>query len=382
MLTADPSSQTGWKVETAADYAAAAAVNETRPPDGIVMPEPAYDGDSTTGDAFRRLVRTIESREVAALLLTSQPANCRSDDTPFIDVAAEGVTKEEIRGRLSSTMRYHALVRGMDRELRNMRRLSERLNQSFNQWDEELRLAGRLQRDFLPNVDGVIGPAKFATLFRPASWVSGDIYDIYRVDEEHLAFYVADAVGHGVAASLLTMFIKKAIVSKRVSGERYELLSPAETMRGLNEALASQQLPNCQFVTACYCLLNTRTLELQCCRGGHPYPFLVEPDGALHEIKPAGGLLGLFPEEEFADECVALKPGHKLILYSDGLETAFHPDEERATEFTYYRKVLRDLCDLPPAEIISRLDAKLNDEHGSLEPRDDVTMLVMEIAPA
>jgi sigma-B regulation protein RsbU (phosphoserine phosphatase) len=375
-------SRSGWTVERATDYAAADVVGAGRPPDVVVAAEPPAGPNDPAQAAFRRLLDGVQHRECAALVLTPRPWLGETDENSFVDALDAGVTKEEIRGRLAAIHRYHAMVRGMDRELRNMRRLSERLNQSFTEWDQELRLAGRLQRDFLPAADEPIGPLRFSLLFRPASWVSGDIYDVYRVDEEHVAFYVADAVGHGVAASLLTMFIKKAIVSKRIIGDRYELLSASETMQGLNDALAAQQLPNCQFVTACYCLFNTRTLELECCRGGHPYPYLVGTDGSLREIKTAGGLLGLFPDETFPSERVRLQPGEKLILYSDGLELAFHPQDNRADEFTFYREAFRELCAMPAADIVDHLNRRLDDQTGSLNPRDDVTVVVAEVLPS
>ncbi len=374
-------SRSGWMVERAADYAAADAARADRPPDVVVAAEPPTTSNESAQGAFRRFLEGVRCQECAALVLTSRPWAVEPDEHSFIDALEAGVTKEEIRGRLAVIGRYHAMVRGMDRELRNMRRLSERLNRSFTEWDQELRLAGRLQRDFLPAANEPFGPLRFSLLFRPASWVSGDMYDVYRVDEEHVAFYVADAVGHGVAASLLTMFIKKAIVSKRIIGDRYELLTASQTLQGLNEALAGQQLPNCQFVTACYCLFNTRTRELECCRGGHPYPYLVGTDGSLREIKTAGGLLGLFPDEQFPSERVRLRPGEKLILYSDGLELAFHPQDNRADEFTLYRQAFRELCALPAADIVDHLNRRLDDQAGSLNPRDDVTVVVAEVLP-
>ena len=376
---ADLLNRTGWNVDSSATYEVGSGSTWARPPDIIVTPEPPSDGDSARTEAFRRFVAAAGDREVATLLLSSHPSGWRVEESPFVDIAADGISNEEIHGRLATMVRYHGMVRGMERELRNMRRLSERLNEHFTELDHEMQLAGRLQRDFLPTVTAPIGPLKFATLFRPASWVSGDIFDITRLDEDHVAFWVADAVGHGVAASLLTMFIKKAIVSKRVYPGSYEVLEPPDTMRLLNNALAQQDLPNCQFVTACYCVVNTRTLELQCCRGGHPYPYLVDSDGSFRELKPAGSLLGLFRDEEFEVERVQLKPGQKLILYSDGLETAFCPQDTEADEFTYYRHALRDLCKLPVEEIVSRLDARLNAEYGSINPRDDVTLVAMQV---
>ena len=82
----------------------------------------------------------------------------------------------------------------------------------------------------------------FHTLFRPAGYVSGDLYDVARLDERRIGFYVADAVGHGMPAALLTMFIKHALVTKEVRGgvaaaaaparQRPRPLPPARPRRG------------------------------------------------------------------------------------------------------------------------------------------------------
>ncbi|MCH7812992.1 MAG: serine/threonine-protein phosphatase, partial [Planctomycetes bacterium] len=206
-----------------------------------------------------------------------------------------------------------------------------------------------------------------------------DIYDVYRVDGQRVAFYMADAVGHGMAASLLTMFIKKAVVSKRIHDRGYELLTPSETVAGLNDALTAQALPNCQFVTACYCLINTDTLEMQYARGGHPYPLLVSADGSLTELKSAGGLLGLFPGDQYPTRTVQLKPGEKIILYTDGLEFAYEQDKGTADKLHYYRHVFERLARLPVNELVGRIATRLDSEAGSLNPRDDVTVLAVAI---
>ena len=77
---------------------------------------------------------------------------------------------------------------------------------------EQLRLAGMVQRDFLPAHLPNSDAAQWAVTFIPAEWVSGDIYDVARIDEQHIGFYIADAVGHSMPAALLTIFIKQAMV--------------------------------------------------------------------------------------------------------------------------------------------------------------------------
>src|SRR4051812_12621367 len=115
--------------------------------------------------------------------------------------------------------------------------------------DEELRLAARIQQDFLPKLLPQVGNVHFHTLFRPAGYVSGDIYDVARLDETTVGFFVCDAVGHGMPAALLTMFIKRAMVTKEILASGYRLLDPGETLRNLNQSLVDQNLSQATYTT-------------------------------------------------------------------------------------------------------------------------------------
>jgi len=274
--------------------------------------------------------------------------------------------------------RYHGLVQRMEQELRAMEGLGARLKQHFKEIEQEMQLAGRLQRDFLPRCDVTIGPARFASLFRPASWVSGDIFDIVRIDESNTGVYIADAVGHGMAAGLLTMFIKRAIAHRGQNPSGACTLDPGEILAGLNDALAEQALPNCQFVTACYGILDHRTLEFVCARGGHPAPMHLRADGSVGEMESDGGLLGLFRGERF-DVCrVQLARGDKVLLYTDGFELAFQKTGQ-THDAGAYRAVFHQLASLGIEKAMAELGRRLDEEHGSIQPGDDMTVVGFEI---
>ncbi len=373
-------SNDGWTVSTAADYKGALDIARKESLEAAIVPQPG-SGLSTGVDnsGFRTLMRALDARRIATVLIGDGRWQPGLRDDTLIDVAPRVVTKEEIRGRLSTIRRYHALVTSMEREVEGLQRISKRINRHFVEVDQEMRLAGRLQRDFLPRDLEPIGPVRFATLFRPVTWVSGDIYDIFRIDEKHLGFYIADAVGHGMAASLLTMFIKHAVRVKEITRDGYRIYDPGETLANLNEALSEQALPNCQFVTACYCLLNVETLELKFARGGHPYPLLITPEGCITELKSQGGLMGVFKGAVFPSTTVQLHPGEKVILYTDGVEVSFAPREDEAHSWEHYHRVFASLAHEPIQQIVRQLEVQLNSETGSLNPTDDVTIVGMEI---
>ncbi len=91
-----------------------------------------------------------------------------------------------------------------------------------------------------------------------------------RIDEDHVGFYIADAVGHGMPAALLTIFIKRTLQTKETTKNGYRIIPPDEALAHLNNELVKQQLSLCQFVTMVYAILNTKTLELQWARAGTP----------------------------------------------------------------------------------------------------------------
>ena len=264
-------------------------------------------------------------------------------------------------------------------ELNALRRRDETLNYYMHRLDEELRLAARLQQDFLPKTLPQLGPVHFHTLFRPAGYVSGDLYDIMRLDEKHIGFYIADAVGHGMPAALLTMFIKHAMVTKEISGNSYRLLGPGETLSRLNSALIDQNLSQAAFATALYGMIDVETLEVTVARAGHPNPLLIEADGTIETVGCEGPLLGIFPDEKFEDIHFQLKRGQRLILYTDGVEVAFTDDG--ALECQQWREELQNRVSLPCDQLLSELAARIDTEIGSLEPKDDLTVVILEVKP-
>src|SRR4051812_33383192 len=156
---------------------------------------------------------------------------------------------------------------GLRDEVNLLRRRDETLNFYMHRLDEELRLAARLQQDFLPKTLPQIGQVHFHTLFRPAGYVSGDLYDVMRLDEFNIGFYMADAVGHGVPAALLTMFIKNALITKHINADGYRSLAPSEVMNNLNQLLIEQHLSASTFATAVYGMINVKTHVVTFSRG-------------------------------------------------------------------------------------------------------------------
>lgn len=272
-------------------------------------------------------------------------------------------------------------INALRQEVHQLRRRDEVVHFYLHRLDEELRLAARLQQDFLPRELPSVGAVRFHALFRPASYVSGDLYDVFRLDETRVGFYLADAIGHGVPSALLTMFLRTSLVSKEIFPGGYRILPPGETLARLNVALTSQNFSQTTFATAVYGVIDSATGEVSLSRAGHPLPVLLSADGSPPRALDCGGgpLLGVFAADQtFGTQTIHMRPGDRLLLHSDGIDTL--QDEQDLQEPTVWLDRLMNAngCTTTPAAF-AQLTEHLDRRDGSLAPKDDVTIISVQI---
>jgi serine phosphatase RsbU (regulator of sigma subunit) len=250
-------------------------------------------------------------------------------------------------------------------------------NEQQQQMEEQLKMAGAVQRNFLPQAMPFTDRVHTACIYQPAEWVSGDIYDAVRLDENHIGMYLADAVGHSIPAALLTMFLKHAAILRQTSGNRHTIFTPQQVLEHLNEKMIAQQLKGCLFATCCYGLLNTKTMSFTFARAGHPYPILLRRGLAPLSMQSRGGLLGVFEGMEFEEQTVSLQSGDKILIYSDGAEALIGKTDDTG-EFLFSDYFL-SLCELPAVSMLESLEHTAAGWKRTIAETDDITLLAMEI---
>jgi len=283
---------------------------------------------------------------------------------------------EELRAQVRAFLRIGDMQERLAEKSAEVQRINKRLQQAYQQIDQELELARRLQASFLPQRLPDVPPARFAVHYLLCGQVGGDFYDVFRLDENHVGFYVADAMGHGVPASLLTIFVKKGVRAKEVFGQQYRLVPPGEVLQRLNRDLIDQALSDTPFITMVYALLNHRDGTLRFSRAGHPYPLHVPRDGSLQLWEGEGLLLGVF-EAQFSDRTHRLDPGDKVLLYSDGVDAACFEGREPGTE-SLLACAERHRA-LPIQAFVENL---ARDLFRACSPPDDLTLLGLEMLSA
>ncbi len=276
----------------------------------------------------------------------------------------------------------------MQRELRILSGAQGGVRQEMDRMHEELNLAAAIQQELLPVELPEAEGLECGVMYRPATYVSGDIYDVTRIDEDRLWFFVADAVGHGVPAALLTMVISRSLRSGAATR------SPAEAMTALNADLVRTQRGRSRFATAVCGTFNLRTHEVTLCTAGHP-PALVLGGDEGRSYDSGGALLGVFEGEPYEQLTFKLRAGETLLLYSDGFETAF-PDADEASKGSAAGKLdvqayLTEFANLPwvgsrddadTDGAIRRLAERVDCQAGSLHQQDDLTAVAIALKPA
>ena len=355
------------------------------------------DLESSQQQQLARIIEFLEMENIGMILLTDRPEmplksfSISPSKTSFSMVnTMESISMDELWVKISANLAYRKKSYGIMTKpfvsrkhiLRSHKnKLAEQLSITKTLADnlaEQLRLAGLVQQDFLPSQLPNTDEVQWVTVFLPAEWVSGDIYDIVRIDEQHIGFYVADVVGHGMPAALLTIFLKQALLMRETYESNYRIFPPAEVMKNLNVRMAAQKLSGYQFATCCYCLLNTKTLQLTYSRAGHPYPILIRPGQQLEQIEVRGPLLGIFEQAEYDQQTIQLQAGDKLLLYSDGAEPFIGSFNDDPTGFGFSEELLK-IKDLPVVEVLDKLNTLAQNQEIGPSEVDDITMVGLEI---
>ena len=239
----------------------------------------------------------------------------------------------------------------------------------------ELSLATRIQADMLPNIYPAFPDRKefdiYATM-NPAKEVGGDFYNFFLVDDDHLCVFIADVSGKGIPAALFMMASMIILANNAKMGK-----TPAQILRDTNESICANNRME-MFLTVWVGMIELSTGKLTAANAGHEFPVIKTPDGVFELFKDKHGLvLGGMSGMNYTEYEIALKPGSKLFLYTDGVPEATNSDEE----FFGTSRLLDALNAAPgavPKEILKNVRAAVDGFVREAEQFDDITMMCVE----
>lgn len=209
------------------------------------------------------------------------------------------------------------------RDITRERKLEKQIMLKNEKMSRDINFARKIQRKLLPK-PGQYDKVDFKYIYLPSEMLSGDMFDIFQIDEKHIGFYISDVVGHGVTASIMTMFIKQTLGTVG-----NEFISPADTISYLHENFLELDLEFENYFTIFYGVLNTETRELTFVNGGHNSIPILARESGLQKLEGTGfPIMSIFAEANYTEQKIQLEKGDRLILYTDGLIEAKNKDSE------------------------------------------------------
>ena len=241
--------------------------------------------------------------------------------------------------------------------------------------DAELAFAKAIQYSALPTVHPLYDNRKEFDIFasmHTAKEVGGDFYDFYFIDDDHLAFLMADVSGKGIPAAMFMMTSKTIIKSYAESG-----MSVEEVFTHANEKLCEGNDAG-MFVTAWMGILNIRTGKILFANAGHNHPLVKHADGTFEYLKSrAGFVLAGMDGVRYSKNELDLAPGDAIYLYTDGVTEATDLNEELYGEERLHA-VLKKYKDESMEVICSEIKKDVDLFAGEAPQFDDITMLALK----
>ena len=313
------------------------------------------------------------------LIGKSEPCmNCISREAIFDDTSHE---KEEYIGdRFFSVMsspvkndegEIIAVVEVL-RDITQVRLLQKELIRQNTKLNDELKLAKKLQSSLLPKQlpeDKV----DFSFVYKPCDELGGDFLDIFKIDERHIGIYIADVSGHGVPASMLTVFLRSSLNKK--------LLSPAKALQELYQEFNTSRLDENLYITIFYAVIDIEDMSMKFSNAGHNVcPIIFNSDRFELLRLPGIPISNWLEKPEYRDGNAKLFKGDKVFFYTDGIVEMRNPENEQFGE----ERIL-DLLLNGKLEPVSTLNAILDAASSFAGTtdfagiRDDITMALLKI---
>ncbi|RAP74971.1 PP2C family protein-serine/threonine phosphatase [Paenibacillus montanisoli] len=198
---------------------------------------------------------------------------------------------------------------------------------------EELQLAREVQLAALPQP---VDDERIAidAIFRPSEELSGDLYAWHRIDDNRYGIAVIDAMGHGISSSLACMFIAsvlKEAMTKQVGVRR---VMKELNRRSMQLQFADQLVQ--YYFTGLYMVVDLSAGTLEYVNAGHPPGMLIRSDGTIEQFAQGGIAIGMFSEMAVEKHTLAVSPGDRIVLLTDGIYDLVGSDyeEDRGTSLT------------------------------------------------
>jgi sigma-B regulation protein RsbU (phosphoserine phosphatase) len=267
-------------------------------------------------------------------------------------------------------------------------KLNRQLNETNRRLERGLEAAAQIQRSFLPTVKPQGAGYDFAWGHDSCGKLGGDMFNIVALGDDRVGIYVLDVTGEGVPAALLATTLSRALtpaadptsilVARNADGSVARVREPVEVARELNRRFGVQE--GRQYFTLAYGVLHLAARRFEFTSAGHPPLLYLQGGRAPTMLDVQGFPIGMAPENDsFQQRSVALQPGDRIFIYSDGIPDAMRGDGEVFGAARLLDAVHRVAAE-PLDGVIGCLLGELRDWRGEAAAKEDLSILGFKVS--
>ena len=310
----------------------------------------------------------------------------RSDNTDLVyglDAGADDFVRKPfdaqvLRARLQVGIRILGLEDRLSEQNQRLKQQRDALNQAYEQIQNDLAAAARIQRDLLPTSSAPMAPLVGAWVFLPAAHVSGDSFNFVSLSDRLMGFYLLDVSGHGIPAALMSTGVSHSLVPlSGTVGLPEDYLDPGHLLAKLNRELCRPGGEMTNYATMIYGVIDRFSGEGQLAIAGHPPPMILRQDGRIDQLATGGLPIGMFDHASYDAQPFVLGSGDRIVLFSDGITECFDAAGQ-AFEIDRFQAALLAQTQAPAAVALERLEAQVRAWRGAAPFDDDISVFLIE----
>jgi sigma-B regulation protein RsbU (phosphoserine phosphatase) len=238
--------------------------------------------------------------------------------------------------------------------------------------ERELRIASDIQKNLLPKKIPDIKGFSIGIYSEAARAMSGDYYDIYRLDKNKIALVICDVVGKGVPASLLMVMIRTII--RFISSPKR---GADQILNVLNKGL-TRRIGTDQYATLSLSVIDEDSGMIDFSNAGHsPMLYYNNKEGVFSSIDTKGLPVGVETEEIYVKKSIKLESNDIVILYTDGLPETRGEDGSLYSLDTFQKLIIKNKAK-PVEKIVDIVENDIRQFKGSQDLVDDQTLLIVK----
>ena len=245
-------------------------------------------------------------------------------------------------------------------------------------FESELQVARSVQEYLYPRVVPKLNGATTSGRTVAARTIGGDLYDFLSLGPERIGILCADISGKGIPAALMMANLQamaRAQLGCKVDGTD---IQPTVFVETLNQELTGRFGDN-RYATLFWAQYDTHAGNLVYVNAGQPAPILIRSTGSIERLNSDGFPVGMFGNARYLAHQVALEPGSRLIVFTDGLTDAQNAAEEEFGDERLIQHVRTIPAGIDAKGVADRLMDVVAEWSIGTERFDDTTVVVVDV---